>query len=68
MGLGLWVQYAIIKPAVYHGLAQFLRDASRTTDMREGYDVPRRIDRLVTHLVEINRQPPPDGEATARPD
>ena len=60
VALGLWAQYAVIKAAVYHALVRFLRDASRTTDMREGYDVPRRIDRLATHLVKINRQSPPD--------
>jgi len=61
VAVGLWVQYAIIKAAVYHGLLRFLSEASRVTDMRDGYDVPRRIDRLAAHLAEVIRRPPDDG-------
>jgi hypothetical protein len=63
VALGLWVQYAIIKAAVYQGLLRFLSEASRVTDMREGHDVPRRIDRLAVHLAEVIRRPPDEGDS-----
>jgi hypothetical protein len=61
VAVGLWVQYAIIRAAVYQGLLRFLTEASRVTDMRDGHDVPRRIDRLAAHLAEVIRRPPDDG-------
>ncbi|MEV4706407.1 hypothetical protein [Actinoplanes sp. NPDC049316] len=59
VAFGLWVQYAIIKAAVYRALTDFLREAARSTGMREGYDVPRLIDQLAVHLTGLTR-PPPD--------
>ena len=60
-GAGLCVQYLVIRTAVHQGMARFLRDVSRQSDMREGYDIPRRIDRLAVHLADITRRPPPAG-------
>ena len=65
--LGLWAQYAIIKTAVHHGLAAFLRDAARAGDMREGYDVPRRLDSLAAHIAEVIRRPPDEPTRTRPP-
>jgi hypothetical protein len=58
VAIGLGVLYLIIRAAVYQALSRFPRDASRVTDMREGHGVPRRIDRLATHLTEVTRRPP----------
>ena len=59
VAFGLWAQYAIIKAAVYRSLTDFLREAARSTGMREGYDVPRLIDQLTAHLAALTRRPPP---------
>lgn len=59
VAFGFWAQYAIIKVAVYRGLSDFLREAARSTGMREGHDVPRLIDQLAVHLAALTRRPPP---------
>jgi hypothetical protein len=58
VAFGFWVQYAIIKAAVYRSLTDFLREAARSTGTREGYDVPRLIDQLAVHLAARTRRPP----------
>ena len=58
VAFGLWVQYAIIKAAVYRSLTDFLREAARSTGMRAGQDVPRLIDQLAVHLAALTRRPP----------
>ncbi|MFI7541392.1 hypothetical protein [Actinoplanes sp. NPDC049599] len=57
-GLGLWLQYVIIKLAVYQGLLMFLRDAARPL-MREGHDVSQLLDQLASHLAGLTRRQPP---------
>jgi hypothetical protein len=57
--LGLWLQYVIIKLAVYQGLLMFLRDAARPV-MREGHNVSKLLDQLVSHLAGLTRRPPED--------
>nr|WP_221382962.1 hypothetical protein [Actinoplanes polyasparticus] len=57
---GLGLQYLIIRTAVYHALVRLLRDASRQSDMREGFDIPRQVDQLTTHLAKVVKRLPPE--------
>jgi hypothetical protein len=57
LAFGLYIQYLLMRAAVWHGLARFLQEASRE-EPRHDHPVPRRVDSLVAHLAKITRRPP----------
>lgn len=59
LALGLWIQFVIVRWAVYRGIERFLKEASRAED-RGNHPVPRRLDALVAHLAEVARKPRSD--------